>query len=259
MKADHLLAASIGVVAFGAMAMASPTFSQGFEDAPFANGTTITNTTLGDTTSTGGGWKITANSIENLPLPTVVSQVDGKPVHSGTQSLWIPNGGENMTLYGHTTNSSIADDAVVETIVWVHWTSGASDFQFKIGGSASTDGRPGIWVNSNGVISNYTADTSQLNNSAISQTGWYGFKFETDLAAKTFDLYVDSGSGFTQVADDVAASNVTAGDVNKVLFKPKGGDGFYVDDVSVSIIPEPATSALLILGGWACLSKRPSR
>ncbi|MBN1394802.1 MAG: PEP-CTERM sorting domain-containing protein [Pirellulales bacterium] len=96
------------------------------------------------------------------------------------------------------------------------------------------------WAYSANPIVNVPADT------------WVGLKYVIDLDNNQFDIWYDSGSGYTEIASDLAMESTL--DVNYVGFNPNGTGNdsnpptFWIDDVSLELVPEPSTLALLACG-----------
>ena len=73
---------------------------------------------------------------------------------------------------------------------------------------------------------------------------WHTLKLEWDCTASTYDLYLDGGS---PVATNVAFLGTSELSVDRVSMNNDWG--YYQQIDNLSIIPEPATMALLGLGG----------
>ncbi len=255
MKAVHLLTASTGVLAFGAMTMATTILSQGFEESPFTNGTEITNAEMvGDDESVGGGWVFNGD----FRPPNVTTD----QAYSGTQSLRLrrPTTGDSSFLYGQNTSVSVTS-GIVETSFYAYWVAGTSSVEFRLGTNLSTGvptGNPGGSIGSGGGAITFYTGTGGVQAGDVTETGWYGVKLVTDFDTSTFDVYLDSGDGFTLIASDLSAGPLNNDAGNAISFKQRGGGNgyFYLDDVSIIAVPEPATMGVLALGGGALMLAR---
>jgi len=82
---------------------------------------------------------------------------------------------------------------------------------------------------------------------------WYEFKITTDVANDTFDLMISDADGVYFSATGLAFRNAVD-DLDRMDFSTNAGNGFtgadyYIDDVSVSAVPEPASLGLLSFAG----------
>ncbi|MCD4824186.1 MAG: PEP-CTERM sorting domain-containing protein [Phycisphaerae bacterium] len=92
---------------------------------------------------------------------------------------------------------------------------------------------------------------------AFSEGTTYGVKVVLNDAANTFDLYIDSGLGYALLADDYDLFDASAGNLDTFVFVRSDGATAYSSQMDdLSIVPEPATMTLLLLGLPFALRRR---
>ena len=102
---------------------------------------------------------------------------------------------------------------------------------------------------------------------------WKGWRIVVDIDNATLDLYGDVGAGWVTMATDLEMQDSDTTTVQPVLFDVfrfyqmgPGSNYFYnstnyayIDDISITWVPEPVTMGMLALGGLGVLLRRKRR
>lgn len=264
--------AAAATVTAASLADAGVIINQGFENTTaFPAGTALTVSTgdvIGKDAGIGGEWYASAAPATNYPTARTT------PVHSGSQSLEISVASPSTHTFGRSNLTGMAT-GTVEMQLYFYRPTAASGFTTSAAFQSSLyvtniptayiipDGRFAVWNSvdkdpANPSVNGAGYQTLDINgagagNGATALNTWYGIRLVIDLDAKTYDTFLDAGSGFAQVGTATPYTN-NPGVVNTILFAPQGGTS-YVDDVTL-IVPEPASLGLLGFASLLALRRR---
>ena len=84
---------------------------------------------------------------------------------------------------------------------------------------------------------------------ALAVDTWYTFEATTHLSSHTYDLVVSDSTGVIYTGIGLSLADASVVDTDRVMFSfnsasGSSGGSYYVDNVSVNTIPEPATIGL---------------
>ncbi len=195
-----------------------------------------------------GGWNVYSGS-----CTTVASGIDG-------MSLSVARGGSPADTGRAELRFVETTDVLVTCDVKTASAAGDSYIQLLDGGR---DGTEGVRVLFDGGTSPaprvraWDGATSVTVMDSFSSDTVYGVKIVVDNSMSTYDLYIDSGSGYVLEADDYSFYGA-AGDLDTLVFTNNITDTTYAASLmdNLSIIPEPATMSLLLLGLPFALRRR---
>ena len=127
---------------------------------------------------------------------------------------------------------------------------------------------PNSYTVSSGWADTYPNDRIGITETGVAAQGeWSGFRYRANLANGKMDMFVNTGSGWTQKLDDVDMWYRTAGAPNVIdniwFYQISSGNYFtgdtraFIDDMRVTwSVPEPGTLLLLVFGAAVSLSRR---
>lgn len=269
-----------GLFAFGlttaAVDAAVIILDQGFENTTaFPTDTQLTTSTtdvIGKAGGTGGEWWASALPTTNYPAARTTT------VHSGNQSLEIPrNTSSNAQVYARNDTLSADSGLIALEFYFKRGTGGGFTAKALKSGTNLTN-VPTVYIIPDNRFAVYNSvdkdpvtagsqgagwQTLDINgtatgNGTLNATTWYGVKMVINLDAKTYNTYLDQGTGFEQVGFDTPYTDSLTG-VNAVNFAPADGTAF-IDDVKLTIVPEPTGAAAVgLLVGGSLLGRRRSR
>lgn len=259
LRSSLFAGAAAASVSLSGAAQAEVILSQGFEDTSTfqADTTTLSSSMTGDRSSVGGGWWTSTNGVTP---PQIVRSSSTSPVHSGSQSLEINKTSPTTHIFGINDQAG-ATSGKVEVSFYFNRTTGsgftstaAQQNKWYVGNI------PSLYVIADGRFAAYNSVDRGDGNpgwqtlaSGLSADTWYGAKMVIDLDAKTYDAYLDQGSGFVLLGDDIAFTN-DPGAIQSIQMGPAVGKA-YIDDITM-IVPEPATFSLLGLGALVMLRRQ---
>lgn len=212
---------------------------------------------IGDGSITGGIWDRSGGGFD--PRPTTVQAL------SGTQSLRVTRG-NGGTLVGARTNDfvDVSLDTGLVAEFWLYRTEGTS-LVFNTNNSAA--GVPlaaGLLIQTSGILQvrNYGDNGwSGMNQQAvvIPSGQWVGVKMEIDftIVSSNNRIYYNNGTGYVLASiNSVDLSKISHIDEVAFLPQPPDGASFYIDDVSLTAIPEPTTLGFLVFGVLPLIRRR---
>lgn len=101
-------------------------------------------------------------------------------------------------------------------------------------------------------------DSATLNGGSVTQIEKFVAVVEADLDADTFQVHYssDGGSTFTTLGSGTTDPLRNLDKMRIVLNNDLSGDNVLIDRAYLAVIPEPASAALMALGGLAMLRRR---
>lgn len=111
----------------------------------------------------------------------------------------------------------------------------------------------------------YRNSDGSWTNTGVAMTGstWWNLQVSIDLTSRTYNFYVQEQNGTLQtLATGIALpSSVTSLPAWMQITRNYGGanDEVYVDDINVSAVPEPSSTALLLIVGLSVVGARRFR
>ena len=240
-------------------------YSQDFEDTDlFVSGTAFTTTGVGDASTTVGHWAKGPGSTTNTPA------VATDQYHSGAQSVKLPRPSLGNSFYGTTTNGVAPfSEGQFTASAWIylgsnsmvcpfvepladvlspaHEAAGAAIYSSEYASDYAGKIKAWAWNSSTETWGwgDYTA-------SIVSTGSWFGLKYDIDLDNYTYDILVDTGSGYFEAISDVALKPGVEYALDTLVFYAQGKTGsyFWVDDCLMTgpEVPEPSTLTLLAAG-----------
>lgn len=244
-------------------AIAQAQYVTGFESPPFTPGAIASQ----DSWISGGTVSSvrTANDISTLLTTSGLNADD--TVHSGTQALLMSGGEGSVTTRRFVTG--LESETYVTLDAWVRpldrrldvgATNLGNSFIVLEDSSNASAGRAaavrfGYDTNALAHIDYATSVTGiwQSTGMAWDPDTWYNVTMSLDMAAQTYDFYLDGAKVNSSPIAFYQGNTVNS--IGGVRFYRGGAQaGMIVDDLT--IVPEPASIALLLVGGCALLLRR---
>jgi len=267
---------------------------EGYTDSSDGSDEALVVGYLGDTS--GGnqqGWY--GEQYYNKAISTNMGVVSDDQAHSGTQSLKIPLEDYFYDYYRHPLEEKTSGTTTIQWYQYLERVDTedghlANNLQVELIDRFDTNGvAPGNEYAYRGPgpyfqcgteygAAGHSEDIYRLRTTGdpstveITRTGitaegaWVGLKAVVDLDAATYDFYSDTGSGFVQETNDLKLRTWSDTDPPLLdsfsLYQLCGSNYFtgttasYIDDISITWVPEPATIGLLLVGGLAILRRR---
>ena len=247
-------------------ASAQTLYSTGFENPPFANGSTL----LGQ-----DGWSTAIPPFLNPNAAVITNSV----AQSGLQSVRVRGvdlvGAPEVSPYGAVGSyrrplgyDAGAGPSSVQLQASVRLdgpTLGTGDFFAANIVARTGDGFAGeLSLSSDGFIYGYvgTGDDIPLFTTPVTLNAWHTLGILVDFAANTYTFSVDGTSSSAIAFDPAFVSDVLVRESLVVYARPDAGGNVrsaftaYYDNVSATAVPEPATASLLTFGCASLLSFR---
>ncbi len=190
---------------------------------------------------------------------SLLTNVSTAQAFSGTKSLELQSDGTN---YGSDVYIVNLDGAPITSGKWslsfqtflptgfdshvaLYQSQGAMPATFELGAFPVIQGN-------NGVIVNGASSTPLVFNA------WTKFEMTIDLDADTLEISYGGTSFHSGVWDTDAPGAPSIGGLNwwQAGPNPSAGISAYIDDISLTQVPEPSSAALLGLGGLALMFRR---
>ena len=216
---------------------------------------------VGDAIGLEGRWRPIGAS---APDPSIVNT----QAHTGSQSMQLSRGsGVGANFVGWTTGDAVPDGSLFDLTAWVNvysdegsWTMAVNNYDY---------------IQTNQPIAVYITNAQDIRaweyrddggegwhySGAMAAVGsWIGIKIVvTDLGDGSstvagrgfYDVYTDTGSGWTKVMQDIGFNSSKLYDgVNSVFFSPQGATGIsgYIDDVAIGWDSGAAAPDILDVG-----------
>lgn len=264
MKRASVLLFVVAIVLCAASAVrAELIFTQDFEDSIFVVGNTLTTTGVGDSATTVGKWRMGPRSGSNGEGPKVVSDFS----HSGSKAMYLTRtSGQSKKMEGYTSMTGTPlNSGIFEVSTWLRKDDSGSTTMLLTNhadhavNSALTC--TGLFVNTGGALNYRSADNTAwtpISGITITDENWFGLKMVVDLDSEKFDVWYNSGAGWSEVLSDAGLITAYEGthDVDCVIFQPSSPDNgkIWIDDCTLQTIPEPSTLALLAAGLFGLLA-----
>lgn len=257
------IACSFASVLFVATAAAQ--YTTGFENPPFASG----NIHLQDAWSGNSAAARIRTAAEIASDLTTLGLNPANPVHGGSQAFLV----SATNVAGSTTLrpvSGLQSELNVLLEVWARPLGAPAanmgnvflvmedNASTPIRGAAFRFGSP---VGEGGVLKIDYATSSEANVFSWQSSGvlwntdsWYHFAMDVNYATKTYDFFID---GNQINVDPIPFYNRNSANFSQIrVFRGGNQVGMILDDLSVTVVPEPTTVALLLTGLGALLWRR---
>ncbi len=209
---------------------AAPIFSDGFEDAP-----------VGPVGAGPAGWVHNRGWGNQGEIVTTHS-------FGGAQSLRIDDSSDTQSS-GYLTKSFTEQAAGKWTLqLFVRPTANTQSIEISLLSAGTTTFSTAILRN-DGTIG-YVSRGSWQNSSAVGYAAdmWQKLEITVDLDAKTWDLEFNDAAVVSGVAAGTpSAAASTLGQI-QIVGGSSAVTSFYVDNVSLSAVPEPAAVSVLVAG-----------
>lgn len=236
-------------------------FSQDFDDTTLFPAGYSFGTAKGDAATTVGLW---GNGGGSGDKPLVATD----RFHGTTgQSIKVtrPSVNAGCRFYGTTTNGDAPfTDGQYAASTWLNLGTGATALVYTESYEQATaatpvHAAPAVAVYATGTFAgkikawtwNGTAWGWGAYYDAVTVDTWFGLKLDVDLDNYTYDVLVDTGSGYVEKISNVALNPNITYSIDSIVFYSQGSKPSYmwVDDCKlVNPVPEPSTLALLGCG-----------
>jgi len=248
MKAWKRLPGVVGITALTAFAAQADLFSAGFEpgDTPSYTVGQQLHTTGGGTYWNWSGANIGTISDDPGAVYAGSQGLDATRSTTANSQLWwtrptafspVESGEVSVSLAVRTTGWTSSQDSFLEMA--------ASDTTVDDVGANST--RSG-WLTLKGNGSLYAWDGSGSEPAlatGLDLAEWQLIRMDINLDAGTYDVFLDN----TQVGTDLSFYGAGVDSIGSLQFKEynngQSSGGVYLDDVAISVVPEPATIGLM--------------
>lgn len=257
------IAAACGLAAVLTAAVAQAQYVTGFENPPFTPGAIASQ----DSWISGGTVSSVRTASDISALLTASGLNADETVHSGTQALLMSGGEGSVTTRRFVTG--LESETYVSLDAWVRpldrrldvgATNVGNSFLVLEDSSNSSAGRAaavrfGYDTSALAHIDYATSVSGIWQSTGLSwdPDTWYNITMNLDMAAQTYDFYLDGAKVNSSPIPFYSGNTVTS--IGGVRFYRGGAQaGMIIDDLT--IVPEPASIALLLAGGCALLLRR---
>jgi hypothetical protein len=236
--------------------------SQNFDDTAIFHDA-YTFGSVGTASTEVGLW----GSAGNGDKPVIVTD----KYHSGTHSVKVARPTSTSytgyRLYGATTNGGapFTNGNHYYASTWMYLGDNSVALYYteplaQASATSPTHAAPGLAIYASGTYAgmlkawawNGSAWAwSSYSSSVVSANAWFDVKLDVDLAACTYDVLVDTGSGWSEAMSNVAMNpNITYSIDSMVFYSQSATRPSYVwvDDCKMAAVPEPSAIALLSCG-----------
>ena len=236
---------------------ASAQFSTNFEAPDYTSGVTIAGQQTWTSTNPDRARVLTASEIA-AELATMGVSTD-ETVFSGSQALFVSGIGSSSssfsTLSGLGTEEIIRVNAYARPLTSTVEGSNLGNIFLTLedaGGvraAAVRFGADGIDYHSNNTwmppVGDWNADS------------WYQLTMDVDYSTDTYNVFVD---GVMVNQDPIPFYNAASTSPDRIrVFRGSNQAGMIVDDLSVTVVPEPGTLSLFAIGAGAMLIRRRNK
>lgn len=273
MKRTQILVGALGIGLAAAAAESAAIIEQDFDDTSVFTpvGGSVHN--KGVTTNAGARWQ-SLNTAGGVVQPTMENSTS----HSAAQSIHMARGatgGTTATMIGTRDPAATVSSGLVEEIIWFsREANGGFIFHGASQAENNNAGTAKVFIGDNNLSNPGGVDTATLNVydknktpspgyvattfTALQPNTWYGVRMVVDLDSDTYDTYIDTGSGWqlAKTAGYVASGAGSLTNIHMVQVNPQSGS-YFIDDIYVAPVPEPAALGLAgIVGAFALLKRR---
>ena len=258
-----LILSSVTAVLFATTASAQ--YATGFENPPFSSG----NVHLQDSWSGSSAAARIRTDAEIVGDLTTLGLNPANPVHGGSQAFLV----SATNVAGSTTLrpvSGLQSELNVLLEVWARPLGAPAanmgnvflvmedNASTPLRGAAFRFGSP---TGEGGVLKIDYATSTPANTLVWQSSGvlwntdsWYHLAMNVNYATKTYDFFID---GNQINASPIPFYNTNSVNFSQIrVFRGSNQVGMIMDDLSVTVIPEPTTVALLLAGGGVMLLRR---
>jgi hypothetical protein len=251
-----VLAVTAGLAFALPAASATVLYSTGFEAPTFSLGAL----------NGQGGWVV-----DPFAAPADAAQVvvENTVTYKGGQAVEVPYMAASGDLPYYAVGPIVPTDPIVVSMAINYANIGGTPALFAVTTSPGFDITAGVRLYSNGNINALTAGSSFPAIGTYNPGTWVDVSMTLNYATQTYSVSADGVLLATNLAfcgdmpdsNDCAGSQTSQfGDVEFFAGRPKQSIPAYLDDVSISSIPEPASWSLFIAGvGLAGAALRRNR
>lgn len=250
-RLHYWIAAGLSAAAFifSSSASAQTLYSTGFENPPFTTGSIEAQ----------DGWQVlggTANAV----------QIENTKSESGSQAVEVIPALDTRQTGPYHMNATSASMVDLSADIYIASSSNQSEWQFAALSSTFSPFLGGIDIFSDGSIHTITAGFPTVG--TWTYNAWNRVDLRFDITHQTYSLSIDGSliaSNIPNCGDNGPCTGGQAANYGIGLFDTLGtganNDIGYMDNYSVAVVPEPATTTLLLVSGLAisiCKSRKAS-